>query len=88
MIIRCRLCTSVSKNGLAVEAGDWCVLVVFENPCIHCPAEQTTIELVVTGAARATKREVKMTSKVDSIAESSKGREFDRNKDERDEGER
>ncbi len=47
-----------------------CVLVVLENPWIHCPAEQTTIELVELvdmGAARATKRVVKMASRVDSI---------------------
>ena len=67
MIIWCRLRKDVNQNCLLAEAGDWYVLVVFEKPCIHCPEKQTTVELVVTGAARAAKREVKMTSKVDSI---------------------
>ena len=55
---------------MVTEIDDGCVLVVLENPWIHCPAEQTTIELVELmdmGAARATKRVVKMVSRVDSI---------------------
>jgi hypothetical protein len=54
---------------------------VFEKPCIHCPAKQTTVESVVTGAARATKREVNMSSNVDNIGQSFKGREVDRSEE-------
>jgi hypothetical protein len=68
MIVRCRLC---EQSVRTVAEVDGCyVLVVLENPWIHCPAEQTTIELVELvdmGAARATKRVVKMASRVDSI---------------------
>jgi len=73
----------------AAETGGRCALAVFENPWIHCPAEQTTVELMAMAAARATEREVKRTSKVDSIEESSNGRNLnvDRRKEERDEGE-
>jgi hypothetical protein len=67
----------VSKNCSAAEAGDRYVLVVFEKPCIHCPAKQTTVELVVTGAARATKRNVNRGSNVEIIGQSSEGREID-----------
>ena len=73
----------MSVRTVAAEAEDWCVLVVFENPCIHCPAEQTTVESVVTGAARATKREVNMSSIVDSIGISSKGRDVDTERERR-----
>ena len=68
MIVRCRLC-QWSVRTVAEVDGRY-VLVVLENPWIHCPAEQTTIELVElvdTGAARATKRVVKTASRVDSI---------------------
>jgi hypothetical protein len=44
MIVRCQLCER-SVRTVAEEDGS-CVLVVLENPWIHCPAEQTTIELV------------------------------------------
>jgi hypothetical protein len=68
MIVQCRLC---ERSVRTVAEVDGCyVLVVLENPWIHCPAEQTTIELVELvdmGAARATKRVVKMASRVDSI---------------------
>jgi hypothetical protein len=57
-------------------------LVVFVKPCIHCPAEQTTVELTATGAAQATERKGKMTSKVDSIfGISSNGRQMDASKE-------
>ena len=71
------------------ETGGRCALVVFEKPWIHSPAEQTTIELMAMAAARAMEREVKRTSKVDSIEESSNGRNLnvDRRKEQRDEGE-
>jgi hypothetical protein len=68
--IRCRLCEQSVRTVAGVNG--CCVLVVLENPWIHCPAEQTTIELVELvdmGAARATKRVVKMASRVDSISE-------------------
>ena len=68
MIVRCRLCERSVRTVAEVD-GSY-VLVVLENPWIHCPAEQTTIELVELvdmGAARATKRVVKMASRVDSI---------------------
>ena len=68
MIVRCRLCERSVRT--VAEIDDGCVLVVLEKPWIHCPAEQTTIELVELmdmGAARAAKRVVKMVSRVDSI---------------------
>lgn len=68
-IVRCRLCEQSVRT--VAEVNDCRVLVVLENPWIHCPAEQTTIELVELvdiGAARATKRVVKMASRVDSIS--------------------
>ena len=67
MIVRCRLC---ERSVTVAKEEGCCILVVLENPWIHCPAEQTTIELVELvdmGAARATKRVVKMASRVDSI---------------------
>ena len=69
MIVRCRLC-EWSVRTVPSEVDGCYVLVVLENPWIHCPAEQTTIELVElvdTGAARATKTVVKTASRVYSI---------------------
>jgi hypothetical protein len=59
-------CARMSRSVTTVaETGGRCALVVFENPWIHRPAEQTTVELMAMAAARATEREVKRTGKVD-----------------------
>jgi len=51
------------------------ILVVFVKPCIHCPAEQTTVELMAIAAARATESEANTTIKVESIRQMDRSEE-------------